>query len=128
MPTALPDARRTRAQIAKYLAARTPASRRALRKLRATIRAAAPSAVEHFSYGIPGFRLDDRILVWYAGWKTHSSIYPITAAIKRANAAQLKPFRLGKGTVQFPLDGDLPLGLVAKIVRARAREVRATRG
>src|SRR5688572_21746079 len=112
MPTAQPDARRTREQITRYLEAQHPASRRALRKLRATIRAAAPGAVEHFSYGIPGFRLDGQKLVWYAGWKTHTSMYPITAAIKRANAAQLKRFKLGTGTVQFPLDADLPLALV----------------
>ena len=125
MPTAQPDQRQIRQRIDKYLAARSPESRRALKTLRTTIRAAVPGAVEHFSYGIPGFRLDGKTLLWYAGWKSHSSLYPVTASIKRANAAQLKKYKLGKGTLQLPLDEALPLALVRKIVRARVREVRA---
>jgi uncharacterized protein YdhG (YjbR/CyaY superfamily) len=125
MPTAQPDPRQIRQRIDKYLAAQSPDSRRVLKTLRTTIRAAAPKAVEHFSYGIPGFRLDGKTLIWYAGWKSHSSLYPVTASIKRANAAQLKKYKLGKGTLQLPLDEALPLALVRKIVRARVREVRA---
>ena len=123
MPIAQADPRRTRERIARYLAAQPPKSRRVLRQLRATIRAAAPGAVEHFSYGIPGFQLNGKALVWYAGWKSHASLYPITAAIKRANASRLARYTLGKGTVQFPLDGDLPLALVTRIVKARVREL-----
>ena len=125
MPTAQPDQRLIRQKIDRYIATRSPDSRRALKSLRTTIRAAAPKAVEHFSYGIPGFRLDGKTLLWYAGWKAHSSLYPVTASIKRANAAQLGKYKLGKGTLQLPLDEKLPLALVRKIVRARMREVRA---
>ena len=123
MPIAQPDRRRTREQIARYLARQPAGTRRTVRKLRSAIRAAAPGAAEHFSYGIPGFRLNGKVLVWYAGWKSHTSMYPISAAIKRAHATQLKGFKLGKGTVQFPLDQALPLALVTKIVKARAREI-----
>ena len=124
MPTAQPDPRLTRQKIDRYLATQPTDSRRALKTLRTTIRAAAPGAIEHFSYGIPGFRLDGKTLLWYAGWKTHSSLYPITASIKEANATQLKKYKLGKGTVQFPLGETLPLALVRKIVKARMREIR----
>ncbi len=108
-----------------YFAAQPPAQRAVLKKLRDTIRAAAPGAAENFSYGIPGFRLDDKTLVWYAAWKNHTSLYPITPGMKRANEAELEDYETSKGTVRFPLDEPLPVAFVRRLVKARVAEIRA---
>ena len=115
----------TRAKIRGYLGSQPPKTRRQLERLRRAIRAAAPGAVEAFSYGIPGFRLDDRSLVWYAGWQDHTSLYPITAKIQRALATELRGLGRSKGTVRFPLDDPPTLALVKRLVKARVAEVRS---
>ena len=110
------------AQVRRYLAAQPATHRAALRKIRATIRATAPRAVEHFSYGIPGFRLNDRPLVWYAAFKQHVSLYPVTASIKRALADAIDGYQTSTGTIRLPLDQPMPVTLIRKIVKARTRE------
>ena len=116
------------AQVRRYISSQPAKHRKALSTVRAAVRATAPKAVEHFSYGIPGFRLDGRPLVWYAAFKQHVSLYPVTAAIRRPLAEDMKGYKTSTGTIRFPLDEPMPVALIKKIVKARAREASAQGG
>jgi uncharacterized protein YdhG (YjbR/CyaY superfamily) len=110
-----------------YLAALPAGMRDALEQLRATIRSAAPDAIEGFSYGMPAFKQDGRPLVGYAAFKEHCSLFPMSVAVIDAHAEQVAPYRTGKGTLSFPPDEPLPSDLVASLVAARLAENAARR-
>jgi len=112
-------------QVRTYLAALPADTRRHVEELREAIHAAAPGAVESFGYGMPAFSLDGKPFVWYAAWKHHSSLYPLSKVTTRALAAELEGYDIsGKGTVRFRLDQPLPTALVRRLVKARIAEVR----
>lgn len=101
--------------------------RAALQKLRKTIAAAAPDAVEGFSYGLPAFRLGGRPVVCYAASKNHCSFYPMSPAVIQAHAIDLKRYETSKGTIRFTVERPLPATLVRKLVKARLAELRKTK-
>jgi uncharacterized protein YdhG (YjbR/CyaY superfamily) len=91
-----------------------------LQEVRTTIRKAAPDAEEAIKYQIPTFTLNGN-LIHFAAFKTHIGLYPAPRAIE-AFKDELSAYAGGKGTVRFPLDQPIPLGLIGRIVRFRVKE------
>lgn len=105
--------------IDEYISGFAPDTREALSEVRQTIHSAAPEAVETISYAIPTFDVGGRHLVHFAGYARHVGFYPGGADAIQAFAAELEPYRRGKGSVRFPLDRPMPLDLIARMVAYR---------
>jgi uncharacterized protein YdhG (YjbR/CyaY superfamily) len=103
--------------INEYLARVSPDQRIALNKLRRTIHTAFPRAEECISYGIPAFRLDGRVVAWFAAAAHHLSFFP--GGVLEPFKEELKDYQTSKGTVRFQPDHPLPAGLVRRMIKAR---------
>ena len=108
--------------IDEYLALVKPEQRAALEKLRKTIHAAAPGAEEYIGYGLAGFKLHGRPLVYFGAWENHCALYAASPAVQKKFQKELKGFEVSKGTIRFTPDKPLPTALVKKLVKARIAE------
>jgi uncharacterized protein YdhG (YjbR/CyaY superfamily) len=107
----------------QYIAGVPEPARSALNKMRDAIRAAVPrEAIETISYRIPAFKSKEGVLVWFAAFSDHCSLFP-TAAVVEAFKNELKGFSTSKGTIHFPTDKPLPTALVKKLVKARVTQI-----
>jgi uncharacterized protein YdhG (YjbR/CyaY superfamily) len=88
-----------------------------LNKIRETIKKTIPDATETISYGIPTFKLNDKYVVYFAGYKHHVSVYPIPRS-DASLQAEIEPFEAGKGTLQFPTTKPIPYELIERVTRA----------
>ena len=106
--------------IDEYIKGQPPKTQKALRELRAAIRAAAPEAGETINYAIPTFTLNGN-LVHFAAFDKHIGFYPTPSGIA-AFKEELAAYEGAKGSVKFPLDKPLPLKLVTRMVKFRVAE------
>lgn len=108
-----------------YLAAQPPLQRQVLAQVRAVLNKALPKAEEVISYGMPALREHGYVVLFFAGWKTHFSLYPVTPDVAAQFADELDGYELSKGTVRFPLDEKVPAGLVTRLAKALGRKAAA---
>jgi uncharacterized protein YdhG (YjbR/CyaY superfamily) len=105
-----------------YLAAQPEATQRVLGRVRSAICKAMPEAEEVISYKIPAYKLHGRIVIYFAGWKEHYSIYPAIGALVAEFRDELAPYKISKGTIRFPLSQPVPVKLIERIAKFRAQE------
>ncbi len=97
-----------------------------LQEIRRTMHGAVPGAGERISYDIPAITLDDRSLVYFAGWKRHVSVYPIPDGDEDYEM-ELAPYRSGASTAKFALNKPVPYDLIERIT-ALHRDKRGAAG
>ena len=106
--------------INEYIASFSPQVQELLEQVRATIHKAAPEAGEAISYAMPTFKLNGN-LVHFAAFTNHIGFYALPSG-NEAFQKELSAYKTGKGSIQFPFDKPLPLGLITKIVKFRMEE------
>lgn len=111
-------------QVEAYLDTFDGEIRNRLERLRLVIKKEAPDAVESFSYGIIGYKLRGKPLVYIGGFKGHIGFYA-TPNGHEAFAKEFSTYKQGKGSVQFPISEELPIGLVKRVVAFRKEQVGA---
>ena len=110
--------------IDEYLAGLPPEKRAALEKLRKAILTAAPGAEECFSYGMPAFRLEGRVLVAFAARANHCALYPMSGLTVEEHKAELAGYDTSRGTIRFQPEHPMPDRLVRELVKSRIAENR----
>jgi len=92
-------------------------------QIRAAVRAGAPDAVEGISYGMPALRSHGRqFLVSYDAFKQHYSLFPASQGVVDGLGDEIQPYLAGKGTIRFPADRPIPVGLIRRIAGIRFGE------
>ena len=92
-----------------YIASQSEPLQRVLRQVRSAIRKTVPKAEELISYKMPAYKLHGMRLLFFAGWRQHYSIYPATEGVIAAFKRELAPYKVNKGTIQFPLSEPVPV-------------------
>lgn len=110
----------------EYLAWQSEPVRRKLEQVRAAIRQAVPEAVEGVGYGMPGYKLHGKPMLYFAGFTNHYSLFAASGTFFAALQDELRGYTLRKGTIRFPLDKPVPVQLVSRIARLRADGIAAS--
>jgi uncharacterized protein YdhG (YjbR/CyaY superfamily) len=108
-----------------YLASKPRDVRSALERVRNTIRTAVPAAEEGLAYQMPMYTLNGVPLLYFAGWKEHYSLYPVSDALAGTFTRELAPFERSKGGLRMPYSEPVPAKLIERIARFRAKEIAA---
>ena len=109
--------------IDEYTARYPKETQKHLEQIRTTIKDTVPDAEEKISYGIPAFNLNGKYLVYFAGYKNHFGLYPVPVGNELFEKEFSAYKTSGKGAIQFPLDKQMPLKLIVKIVKFLAKKM-----
>jgi uncharacterized protein YdhG (YjbR/CyaY superfamily) len=107
----------------EYIASQPETVQGVMERVRSAIRKAVPETEEVISYNIPTYQLPGASVLYFAGWKQHFSLYPATPTVVAAFKNDLAHYVVSKGTIRFPLAQPVPVKLIGRIAKFRAKEV-----
>jgi uncharacterized protein YdhG (YjbR/CyaY superfamily) len=110
----------------EYMASQPAAVRGKLERMRSAIRKAVPEAEELISYQLLAYKLHGKRLAYFAGWKEHYSLYPASGRTVGVFKEDLAEYEVSKGTIRFELSKPVPVRLIARIAKHRAKELVAS--
>ncbi len=103
-----------------YIAAFPKETQKLMKQLRALIKKTVPGAEEIISYQMPAYKFHGRLL-YFAAYKNHIGFYPMKSTITRFKK-ELAGYKGAVGSVQFPLDQSLPIELITRMLKFKAKE------
>ncbi len=106
----------------EYIASQPEAVQATLASVRSAIQRALPGAEETISYKIPAYKLHGEAVLYFAAWKRHFSLYPAGARLVAAFQDELGSAQVVKSTLRFSLSEPVPVKLIERIARFRAKE------
>ena len=107
----------------EYIAAQPESVQVVLESVSSAIRTPLPDAEEVISYKIPAYKMTGEVVLYFAGWKQHYSLYPASGSVVATLKNQLAPYKVNKGTIRFALSEPVPVSLIRRIATLRAKEV-----
>lgn len=107
-----------------YIASLPHESQAVASQLRALVHDTVAGVTERISYDMPTFDLKGQPMIYFGAWKKHIGFYPATGRVVAHFGDEFAPYKLGPGTIQFPLDKPMPVDLIRRIIAFRADEVR----
>jgi uncharacterized protein YdhG (YjbR/CyaY superfamily) len=108
----------------EYLSGVPEPAQTTLKHIRKVIQSVVPKeTTEVISYGMPMFKFNG-MLVGYAAFKDHCSLFPTGSGVIEKFARELKGYPTSRGTIRFPSDKPLPDALLKKIVKERVSQNR----
>lgn len=103
-----------------YIAQFPKETQEKLRELRVIIKSIVPEIAEAFAYKMPAYRLNGKPFLYFAGYSKHIGFYSMGIG-QTEFANELKAYKQGKGSIQFPLDKPLPTDLIRRIIQLKRK-------
>ena len=107
--------------IDEYISTFPENAQKALKEIRAAIKATVPAAEEYISYNMPAFKVNGEYFVHFSAWKNHIVMYPIPEGNEAFQKESLK-YKSAKSSLNFLLDKPMPLKFIEKVVKFRIAE------
>lgn len=111
--------------VSEYIASKPEDARAALEQVRNAIRRGIPRAEESLAYQMPMYTLNGVAALYFAGWKAHFSLYPVSDAIAARFDRELAGYERTKGGLKVPFSHAVPVRLIERIARLRAAQITA---
>jgi uncharacterized protein YdhG (YjbR/CyaY superfamily) len=115
--------RSTSLEVDNYIQGFDSEVRARLETMRVLIKKLAPEATELKSYGLVGYKLNGKPLVYFGGFPKHVGFYA-TPNGHEVFKKEFAIYKQGKGSVQFPHDKPLPIELIRRVVEYRVAQTK----